>query len=84
MLLVASCNLKAYPDSFSVYINHLEMRTEAVNDHNLIENNCLEQLREFLQRYRLSQYYGVFVSEGFDRLLSVSSAFFTYEKMSNL
>ncbi|KAI8331994.1 hypothetical protein EDC96DRAFT_470544 [Choanephora cucurbitarum] len=31
----------------------------------------LEQLRQFLTTYKLSQYYDTFVNEGFDRLLSL-------------
>lgn len=36
------------------------------------EINRQEQLKEFLTRYKLQQYFDVFVEEGFDRLLSVS------------
>lgn len=35
------------------------------------KSNNLKQLKRFLKAYKLSQYFQVFVSEGFDRLLSV-------------
>lgn len=38
----------------------------------------LEQLDSFLRTYKLSQYFQVFVSEGFDRLLSVKPVFFFF------
>lgn len=40
------------------------------------ESSRLRQLSEFLQHYKLSQYLDAFISEGFDRLLSVSSKYF--------
>ncbi|KAF1800723.1 hypothetical protein V8B55DRAFT_1533378 [Mucor lusitanicus] len=35
------------------------------------ESTRLQQLSDFLQHYKLSQYLDIFVSEGFDRLLSL-------------
>ncbi|KAI8378943.1 hypothetical protein BD560DRAFT_389021 [Blakeslea trispora] len=40
-------------------------------DRNRNREFLLEQLRQFLTNYKLSQYYDTFVNEGFDRLLSL-------------
>ncbi|KAI8090935.1 uncharacterized protein B0P05DRAFT_293614 [Gilbertella persicaria] len=40
-------------------------------DQNNNREFLLEQLGQFLQNYKLSQYYDTFVAEGFDRLLSL-------------
>lgn len=34
-----------------------------------------DQLKLFLEEYKLSQYYETFINEGFDRLLSVSLSY---------
>lgn len=51
------------------YYNHIFSDEEE-------ESFWLDQLTDFLRHYKLSQYLETFVSEGFDRLLSVSFFFF--------
>lgn len=48
------------------------------NNNTFSREECLDQLLRFLQEYKLSQYYQVFVTEGFDRLLSVFTLFFLF------
>lgn len=51
------------------------MRSDIFNINEAFEKDCLEELREFLQRHKLFQYYDSFDNEGFDRFTISKSCF---------